>query len=93
MLDPVAKVAKSIIASIKVSSSVPFAVEIPIARKSIITMHRNMQLNAILCCIHHNIIDAIEDCIIPLARLIIFQATKGFDFCTFLERKCSYINQ
>jgi hypothetical protein len=91
VLEPVAKVAEGIVTGVEIPSAVPFAVEIPVSRQSIVTMHRDVQLDAIRSSIYHDIVEAIEDCIIPLTRLISLQRAKRFNVCSFLGRRCTCI--
>ena len=85
--DTVFVVANGFRATVEVTSTVVLSVEVPLAFQSIVAVERDDELDAIPLRVVHDVVQAVQDFIVPSLRSVALEAGKAVDRCALLWRR------
>jgi len=79
MSDPILEVLDGVAVSIEVPGSVPFPVEVDICCEGVVTVDRHKQLDAVAMGVGHEVIQPIQNSVVPTSRATAFKAIEAID--------------
>lgn len=77
------KVPDCLAVGVEVARAVPLAVEIALALERIVAVQRDQQLDAVLVRLHHDLIQALQDRVVPSRGLVALQSRERVNLCAF----------